>query len=143
MQSKLRQCILYTKQSTEQTSLGKQKIVNISASRLRTDELDVASHQKSRRCRCVEGHGQTDSSSLSSTTARALQQLSISWGTRLRTRPPRTSPPIVDVSQFSYFKVLGKGVLPEQQPIVVKAKLISMIAEKKIKEASGAVILTA
>ncbi|OWM68514.1 hypothetical protein CDL15_Pgr023479 [Punica granatum] len=43
---------------------------------------------------------------------------------------------------FGYFKVLGKGVLPEQQPIVVKAKLVSKTAEKKIKEAGGAVVLS-
>ncbi|VAH28065.1 unnamed protein product [Triticum turgidum subsp. durum] len=50
--------------------------------------------------------------------------------------------PVVDVSQFGYFKVLGKGMLPEK-PIVVKAKLISKIAEKKIKAAGGAVVLVA
>ncbi|KAJ6430402.1 hypothetical protein OIU84_021738 [Salix udensis] len=48
--------------------------------------------------------------------------------------------PMIDVTQFGYFKVLGKGVLPEKQPFVVKAKLISKIAEKKIKEAGGAVL---
>ncbi|KAG6770317.1 hypothetical protein POTOM_025995 [Populus tomentosa] len=48
--------------------------------------------------------------------------------------------PMIDVTQFGYFKVLGKGVLPDKQPIVVKAKLISKIAEKKIKEAGGAVL---
>ncbi|OWM65450.1 hypothetical protein CDL15_Pgr009040 [Punica granatum] len=47
-----------------------------------------------------------------------------------------------EAPKFGYFKVLGKGVLPEQQPIVVKAKLVSKTAEKKIKEASGAVVLT-
>ncbi len=51
--------------------------------------------------------------------------------------------PLIDVTQFGYFKVLGKGVLPENQPVVVKAKLISKIAEKKIKENGGAVVLTA
>ncbi|KAJ6318929.1 hypothetical protein OIU76_014308 [Salix suchowensis] len=50
---------------------------------------------------------------------------------------------MIDVTQFGYFKVLGKGFLPEKQPFVVKAKLISKIAEKKIKEAGGAVVLTA
>ncbi|KAJ6323657.1 hypothetical protein OIU76_011029 [Salix suchowensis] len=50
---------------------------------------------------------------------------------------------MIDVTQFGYFKVLGKGCLPEMQPIVVKAKLISKTAEKKIKEAGGAVVLTA
>uniref|UniRef100_A0A1D1XTB8 60S ribosomal protein L27a-3 n=1 Tax=Anthurium amnicola TaxID=1678845 RepID=A0A1D1XTB8_9ARAE len=51
--------------------------------------------------------------------------------------------PLLDVTQFGYFKVLGKGALPPSQPIVVKAKLVSKIAEKKIKEAGGAVVLTA
>lgn len=51
--------------------------------------------------------------------------------------------PLIDVTQFGYFKVLGKGLLPESQPVVVKAKLVSKIAEKKIKEAGGAVVLTA
>ncbi|KAJ1392443.1 Ribosomal protein L15, conserved site [Sesbania bispinosa] len=51
--------------------------------------------------------------------------------------------PLIDVTQFGYFKVLGKGVLPPNQPLVVKAKLVSKIAEKKIKEAGGAVVLTA
>ncbi|KAF9594087.1 hypothetical protein IFM89_027376 [Coptis chinensis] len=39
--------------------------------------------------------------------------------------------------------VLDKGMLPENQPIDVKAKLISKTAENKIKEAGGAVVLTA
>ncbi|KQK21319.1 60S ribosomal protein L27a-3 [Brachypodium distachyon] len=51
--------------------------------------------------------------------------------------------PVVDVSQFGYFKILGKGMLPPNTPIVVKAKLISKVAEKKIKAAGGAVLLTA
>ncbi|CAA2969541.1 60S ribosomal protein L27a-2-like [Olea europaea var. sylvestris] len=54
-----------------------------------------------------------------------------------------SSAPVIDVTQFGYFKVLGKGVLPPSQPVVVKAKLVSKIAEKKIKEAGGAVVLTA
>ena len=41
-----------------------------------------------------------------------------------------------------YFKVLGKGVIPSL-PIVIKAKYFSKEAEKKIKEAGGAVLLTA
>ncbi|KAI3825700.1 hypothetical protein L1987_07271 [Smallanthus sonchifolius] len=51
--------------------------------------------------------------------------------------------PVIDVTQFGYFKVLGKGTVPASRPIVVKAKLISKTAEKKIKEAGGAVVLTA
>lgn len=38
--------------------------------------------------------------------------------------------------------MLGKGQLPPQ-PIVVKAKFISKLAEKKIKEVGGAALLTA
>ncbi|CAA3007397.1 60S ribosomal L27a-3-like [Olea europaea subsp. europaea] len=50
---------------------------------------------------------------------------------------------MIDVTQLGYFKVLGKGVLPPSHPVVVKAKLVSKIAEKKIKEAGGAIVLTA
>ncbi|KAJ4767733.1 60S ribosomal protein L27A [Rhynchospora pubera] len=51
----------------------------------------------------------------------------------------------VDVTQFGYFKVLAckaMGKLPSQ-PMVVKAKLNSKIAVKKIKESGGSVVLTA
>nr|GLL22400.1 60S ribosomal protein L27a-3 [Ipomoea trifida] len=50
--------------------------------------------------------------------------------------------PLIDVTQLGFFKVLGKGVFLSNQPVVVKAKLVSKIAEKKIKEASGTVLLT-
>ncbi len=50
--------------------------------------------------------------------------------------------PLLDVSQFGFFKVLGKGKLP-QQPIAVKAKFFSKQAEEKIKAAGGACLLTA
>ncbi len=50
--------------------------------------------------------------------------------------------PVLDVTKLGYFKVLGKGVLPEV-PLVVKAKFFSKEAEKKIKAAGGAVLLTA
>ena len=36
----------------------------------------------------------------------------------------------------------GKGQLPEQ-PVVVKCRYISKLAEKKLKEVGGAAILTA
>ena len=41
-----------------------------------------------------------------------------------------------------YFKVLGKGELPKI-PVIVKAKLFSKTAEKRIKEAGGACVLIA
>ncbi|KAL4362483.1 hypothetical protein GQ457_04G007770 [Hibiscus cannabinus] len=61
----------------------------------------------------------------------------------VKAKSNKESAPMIDVTQFGYFKVLGKGVLPENQAIVVKAKLVSKTAEKKIKEAGGAVVLTA
>eukprot|EP00698_Gefionella_okellyi_P003949 TRINITY_DN13658_c0_g1_i1.p1 TRINITY_DN13658_c0_g1~~TRINITY_DN13658_c0_g1_i1.p1 ORF type:complete len:150 (-),score=45.13 TRINITY_DN13658_c0_g1_i1:52-501(-) len=50
--------------------------------------------------------------------------------------------PVIDVSRAGYFKVLGKGVLPKQ-PLIVKAKFFSQLAERKIKEAGGVCVLTA
>eukprot|EP00898_Chlorokybus_atmophyticus_P002123 jgi/Chlat1/2911/Chrsp2S04669 len=50
--------------------------------------------------------------------------------------------PLIDVTQFGYFKVLGKGA-SLSRPIAVKARFFSKEAEKKIKEAGGACILTA
>jgi len=47
---------------------------------------------------------------------------------------------VVDVTKYGYFKVLGKGELPSC-PMLVKAKFFSKLAEKKIKEAGGAVEL--
>lgn len=41
-----------------------------------------------------------------------------------------------------YFKVLGKGALPKI-PVIVKAKVFSKTAEKRIKEAGGACVLVA
>lgn len=50
--------------------------------------------------------------------------------------------PVIDVTKHGIFKVLGKGQLPKQ-PVVVKAKFVSALAEKKIKAVGGAVVLTA
>ena len=50
--------------------------------------------------------------------------------------------PVVDLTDFGVFKLLGKGRLPKV-PVVVKARFFSALAEKKIKEAGGACILTA
>ena len=41
-----------------------------------------------------------------------------------------------------YFKVLGSGKIPEQ-PLIVKAKFFSKLAERKLKEVGGAAVLTA
>ena len=50
--------------------------------------------------------------------------------------------PVIDVTKAGYFKVLGKGFLPTQ-PVVIKAKFFSKIAEKKIRAIGGACVLTA
>ena len=50
--------------------------------------------------------------------------------------------PVLDVTKLGFFKVLGKGVLPSV-PLIVKARYFSLDAEKKIKAAGGACLLTA
>jgi large subunit ribosomal protein L27Ae len=50
--------------------------------------------------------------------------------------------PVIDVTKAGFFKVLGKGFLPTQ-PVVVRAKFFSKIAERKIKAVGGACVLTA
>ena len=59
-----------------------------------------------------------------------------------RTATPKDKVPVIDVTKSGYFKVLGKGVLPKV-PVIVKAKLFSKTAEKRIKEAGGACVLVA
>jgi large subunit ribosomal protein L27Ae len=50
--------------------------------------------------------------------------------------------PVIDVVKHGFFKVLGGGELPKQ-PVIVKARFFSKVAERKIKEVGGACILTA
>ncbi|KAF2729005.1 hypothetical protein EJ04DRAFT_448167 [Polyplosphaeria fusca] len=50
--------------------------------------------------------------------------------------------PVLDLLPLGYSKVLGKGRLPSF-PIVVRARYVSKLAEKKIKEAGGVVQLVA
>lgn len=50
--------------------------------------------------------------------------------------------PVIDCTKNGYFKVLGKGRLPNQ-PVIVKARFFSRHAERKIKDVGGACILTA
>jgi hypothetical protein len=45
--------------------------------------------------------------------------------------------PVIDVTKKGFFKVLGKGALPKQ-PVIVKAKYFSKLAEEKIKAVGGA-----
>lgn len=50
--------------------------------------------------------------------------------------------PVIDLLPLGYSKLLGKGRLPEV-PIVVRARWVSKLAEKKITEAGGVVELVA
>jgi large subunit ribosomal protein L27Ae len=49
--------------------------------------------------------------------------------------------PVIDLVKLGYFKLLGNGQI--NVPVIVKAKFFSKLAEKKIKEAGGACLLTA
>ncbi len=49
---------------------------------------------------------------------------------------------MIDVTKAGYFKVLGKGRLPNQA-VVVKAKFFSKTAERRIKAVGGACVLVA
>lgn len=53
-----------------------------------------------------------------------------------------TEVPVIDTLAAGYGKVLGKGRLP-QVPFIVKARWVSSLAERKIKEAGGVVKLVA
>eukprot|EP00766_Chilomastix_caulleryi_P000701 gnl/Chilomastix_caulleri/168.p1 GENE.gnl/Chilomastix_caulleri/168~~gnl/Chilomastix_caulleri/168.p1 ORF type:complete len:150 (+),score=42.43 gnl/Chilomastix_caulleri/168:43-492(+) len=48
--------------------------------------------------------------------------------------------PVIDVTQWGITTVTGRGVLP-RHPIVVKARIFTEEAERKIKNAGGAAIL--
>ena len=48
----------------------------------------------------------------------------------------------IDVTKYGFFKVCGRGVLPNV-PVVVKAKFFSRKAEHRIKAVGGACVLRA
>jgi len=54
---------------------------------------------------------------------------------------PKGKAPVVDLVKAGYFKLLGGGQI--NVPVIVKAKYVSKIAEKKIVAAGGAVVLIA
>lgn len=55
---------------------------------------------------------------------------------------PGAEVPIIDVTKAGFHKVLGKGSIPKL-PFVLRAKLFSKKAEKKIQAAGGVCELTA
>merc|ERR1711876_6847 len=66
----------------------------------------------------------------------------VSEQTRLKYAGVKDKAPVIDISKAGYCKVLGKGVVPKQ-PVIVKARFFSRVAEEKIKAVGGACILTA
>ena len=57
----------------------------------------------------------------------------VTEGTRKTYASNKDRVPVIDVTKAGYHKVLGKGMLP-RQPVVIKAKWFSKIAERKIPE---------
>lgn len=57
----------------------------------------------------------------------------------LKKKDPNNAP-IIDVTAFGYFNVIGRGYLPEC-PMIVKARSFSEQAEQKIKAAKGVCVL--
>ena len=62
--------------------------------------------------------------------------------TRKKYKDDKEKVPVIDVGKAGYFKVLGKGRLP-QQKVVIKAKYFSKTAERRIKAVGGACVLIA
>jgi len=54
----------------------------------------------------------------------------------VRDQATKENAPIIDVTQHGYFKVLGKGKLPNK-PVIVRAKEFSRRAEQKINNVGG------
>ncbi|CAG7820954.1 unnamed protein product [Allacma fusca] len=50
--------------------------------------------------------------------------------------------PVIDAVRAGFYKVLGKGIIPNQ-PVIVKAKYFSRKAEEKIRKVGGVCVLTA
>ncbi|KZC07053.1 60S ribosomal protein L27a [Dufourea novaeangliae] len=61
---------------------------------------------------------------------------------RLKYKDSQTKVPVIDLVKAGYYKLLGKGRLPKQ-PVIVKAKFFSKLAEDKIKAVGGACVLSA
>merc|ERR1712008_440889 len=61
---------------------------------------------------------------------------------RLHYKDNTDKAPVIDCLKSGYMKVCGKGRLP-LQPVIVKARYFTKMAESKIKEAGGVCILQA
>lgn len=65
----------------------------------------------------------------------------LSDATRAKATKDTTKAPVIDVTKLGFHKVLGRGRLP-QIPVVVKAKFFSTAAQRRIRAAGGACVLT-
>lgn len=61
---------------------------------------------------------------------------------RLKYKDSQKKVPVINIVKAGYYKLLGKGRLPKQ-PVIVKAKYFSKLAEDKIKAVGGACVLSA
>ena len=59
----------------------------------------------------------------------------------LDAKDPDTAP-VIDLLPLGYAKLLGKGRIPNV-PMVIKARYVSALAERKIKDAGGVIELVA
>ncbi|KAF4525022.1 hypothetical protein B566_EDAN015999 [Ephemera danica] len=67
----------------------------------------------------------------------------VSEQTRLKYKDDKSNKaPVIDCVRAGYYKVLGKGRLPKQ-PVIVRAKFFSKLAEEKIKAVGGCCVLQA
>ena len=62
--------------------------------------------------------------------------------TRKKYENDKEKVPVIDITKAGYFKVLGRGRLPNQK-VVIRAKFFSKTAERRIKAIGGACVLTA
>jgi len=75
------------------------------------------------------------------TNIQSVWPIALKQGVKLEKRQDGKVP-VVDLTHEGYFKLLGKGRLPDV-PLIVKAKFFSKKAEEKIKKAGGICVLVA
>lgn len=67
----------------------------------------------------------------------------LSESAQLQYAKDKTKAPVIDVTKLGYHKVLGRGKMGLSMPAVVKAKFFSTKAQRRIRAAGGACVLTA
>ncbi|CAK9188322.1 unnamed protein product [Ilex paraguariensis] len=51
----------------------------------------------------------------------------------MKDKANQSNVPMIDVTQFGYVKVLGKGVLPSDQPMVVKVSSFPRLSKRNLR----------